>query len=118
LKNIEITFPGKGNKGLAYRPLSDLDQIPEKENVYPEFSMFGELPAWGFYVRHVKGLVLQNISLHLKAADHRPAFVFDDVHGLEMEEVTVVGESKEKKVILRNTSETKIEDSAWIQEIK
>ncbi|MEO1416707.1 MAG: glycoside hydrolase family 28 protein [Bacteroidota bacterium] len=118
LKNIEITFPGKGNKGLAYRPLSDLDQIPEKENVYPEFSMFGELPAWGFYVRHVKGLVFQNISLNLQAPDHRPTFVFDDVHGLDMREVQVLGESKEKKVILRNTSDTKIEDSAWIQEIK
>src|SRR4051812_5580658 len=29
---------------------------PEAENVYPEPRMFGEIPACGFFVRHVKDL--------------------------------------------------------------
>mgnify|MGYP000560200848 CR=1 FL=1 len=41
--------------------------------------MFGELPAWGFYVRHVNGLTLDQIELKIEEPDYRPAFVFDDV---------------------------------------
>ena len=48
LENIEITFPGRGNKGLAYLPLNRLHDVPELAENYPEFSMFGELPAWAF----------------------------------------------------------------------
>lgn len=72
---------------MAYVPLSRLNQVPEKENSYPEFSMFGELPAWGFYVRHVSGLTFKNIKLTLAKQDFRPAFIFDDVKGLEMQQV-------------------------------
>ncbi len=61
LSNIEITYPGRGTKGMAYAPLSRLHQVPEDTSGYPEFSMFGELPAWGFYVRHVEGLVMRDV---------------------------------------------------------
>ncbi|MEM9720642.1 MAG: glycosyl hydrolase family 28 protein [Bacteroidota bacterium] len=110
LENIRIRFPGRGNKGLAYLSLSRLDEIPEVEAKYPEFSMFGELPAWGFYVRHVKGLTLKNIQLELEAPDYRPAFVFDDVTGLRIEDLTIQGDAKPKGIILHNTQEVFVEN--------
>lgn len=109
LENIEIIYPGKGNKGLANAPLSRLDRIPEKIKDYPEFSMFGELPAWGFYVRHADGLIMKNIQLKIKEADYRPAFVFDDVKNLEIESLKITGETKEKQIVLHNTNNRKIE---------
>jgi hypothetical protein len=84
LENIEISYPGRANKGMAYMPLDRLDAVPENENGYPEFTMFEELPAWGFYVRHVNGLTMQNICLRLAEDDFRPAFVFDDVTDLQL----------------------------------
>ncbi len=99
LENITINYPGGGNKAYAYASLSRLDQIPEKEHDYPEFSMFGELPAWGFYVRHANGIVFRNVTLKIRKKDYRPAFVFDDVQGLTMENWRVVGDEKEKKVV-------------------
>jgi hypothetical protein len=39
---------------MAYIPLTALERVPEQIKEYPEFSMFGELPAWAFYVGHVK----------------------------------------------------------------
>ena len=51
----------------------------------PEFSMFGELPSWGFYVRHVKGITFRNVKLQLAADDYRPAFVLDDVEDVTLE---------------------------------
>jgi hypothetical protein len=85
LENIEVLCPGKASKGMAYVPMSRIDKIPENINKYPEFSMFGELPAYGIYVRHVRGLKLKNVQYKLKDHDFRPVYVFDDVEGLEQE---------------------------------
>ena len=113
LENIEIIFPGRGNNGLANAPLWRLEQIPEKETEYPEFSMFGELPAWGFYVRHMNGLTLRNIKLQLQAPDYRPALVFDDVRNLKIQNMSIKGEHKPRYIILNNTEnvETDNEDA-------
>jgi polygalacturonase len=82
LENIEIFCPGKASKGMAYVPLSRLDAVPEKIDDYPEFTMFGELPSYGLYGRHVRGLILNNVNFRLKDSDFRPKYVFDDVEGI------------------------------------
>jgi hypothetical protein len=46
---------------------------------YPEPSLFGVLPAYGIYARHVVGLTMENVSLSYKVQDERPAVVLDDV---------------------------------------
>ncbi len=79
LENITISYPGRGHKAMAYAPLDRLDAIPENASDYPEFSMYGELPAWGFYIRHVKGLQMKNVKLSIDDADYRPAMVLDNV---------------------------------------
>ena len=56
--------------------------------------MFGELPAWGLYVRHVDGLTLNNVSLRIKAPDYRPAIVLDDVLQFKTEELVIKGDLK------------------------
>ena len=109
LENIEIIYPGRGNKGLAYAPLSRLDDVPERVGDYPEFSMFGELPAWGFYVRHVDGLTLKNIKLSITAPDYRPAIVFDDVENLDCQSVYIEGDNKHSDIILHNTGKVKFD---------
>src|SRR5438874_3159002 len=55
--------------------------IPEMPREYPEPSLFGVLPAYGIYARHVKGLTVENVSLRFKVEDERPAVVLDDVDG-------------------------------------
>lgn len=101
LENIEITYPGRSSKGMAYLPLSRLHQVPENIKNYPEFDMFGELPAWGMYVRHAKGLHFKNLTFKLENDDFRPAFVFDDVNNLQMENIDLP-KSNKKDIILRN----------------
>ncbi len=102
LENIEIRYPGRGNNGLANMPLSRLDAVPEQVQDYPEFSMFGELPAWGFYIRHVDGLKLKNIRLSIEDRDYRPAIVFDDVRNAIILEMSVIGDNKDKYLVLHN----------------
>jgi polygalacturonase len=77
LSNITVLHQGGGTKDdAAIEP-------PEKENGYPEPNMFGTLPAYGFYLRHVKGLEMSNIEVRYEKEDQRPAFVLDDVKGAD-----------------------------------
>jgi polygalacturonase len=102
LENIEVNFPGRGNDGLAIIPINRLNDVPEMESSYPEFTMFGELPAWGFYVRHVDGLTMKNISITAREKDFRPAYVFDDVKNLKMDAIHIVEEKQGPKIILKD----------------
>ena len=79
LENITIRYPGRATKGMAYMPLWRKGDVPEQIQKYPEFTMFGELPAWGFYLRHVSHVTFINVHLSLDAEDYRPAIVTDDV---------------------------------------
>ncbi len=73
LSNIHLGFEGGGTKAEAFR------EIPEKPTSYPESTMFGTLPAYGFFCRHVKGLRFHNLQFETSAPDYRHAIVFDDV---------------------------------------
>ena len=49
LSNIRIETEEAGKAEWVERA------IPEGPKAYPEARMFGRLPAYGFYARHVKG---------------------------------------------------------------
>jgi polygalacturonase len=78
LDNIRLTFAGGGKASDAHR------EVPENASGYPEHSMFGTLPAYGFYCRHVKNLTLRGIQTSLAQPDERPALVLDDVETAEL----------------------------------
>ena len=61
--------------------LPDPFNVPEAPADYPESSMLGILPAWGMYLRHVRGIRLENIALRTETPDGRPCAVLDDVWG-------------------------------------
>jgi len=50
----------------------------EKEKEYPEATMWGMLPAKGFYVRHARNVNMRNVTVRTLNADKRPAFVYED----------------------------------------
>jgi hypothetical protein len=45
--------------------------------------MFGELPAYGFFVRHVKALQMNDVQVSYLSEDARPAIVMRDVKGVD-----------------------------------
>ncbi len=111
LENIEITYPGRASKAQAYFPLFRLKDFPEKVNNYPEFSMFGETPAWGFYVRHAENIKMKNIVLKLDDSDFRPAFVLDDVKGMDLEKIILPAGYQNNQIIAKDASGIKLSDS-------
>ena len=104
LENIELIYPGGGNKGTAYVGLDSLGSVPEKESDYPEFSMFGELPSWGFYVRHAAGIKFKNVTMRYGQDDFRPAVVVDDVQGLALENVKIPTAQTAPVVVLKGVT--------------
>ena len=78
LQNIRIEFLGGGTLEDAAR------EIPERPDAYPSCRMFAALPAYGFFVRHVKNIVFRNVDLSFEHDDYRPAMIFDDVADLEL----------------------------------
>src|SRR5262249_55130922 len=87
LRNIEIEVPGGGAADDAK------GEMPEKESAYPEYNMFGKtMPAYGMYVRHVRGLKLEHVKTTAKQEDARPEAVKVDV-----EEATANGAADERR---------------------
>jgi len=78
LSNISIEQTGGEKKEIVYA------NIPEKESSYPEGYMFGTLPAYGFYIRHVKNITLDGMDFRYQQPDARPAVFLDDA-----EDVTI-----------------------------
>jgi polygalacturonase len=79
LREIDIAGAGGGTHEQAQRT------IPEEPSKYPEHSMFGILPAHGFYCRHVRGLRIEGVRLAPVAPDLRPAIICDDVENLDIQ---------------------------------
>jgi len=92
VSDARIVMAGGGDSSL-----SEIE-VPEKEGAYPSGRMFGRLPAYGFYVRHARGVSLRNISISCDRADARPALIADDVAGLAVEGLRAEGRLRLRNV--------------------
>jgi len=108
LENIEIIFEGGADPKIANVSIDKLNTIPENPKSYPEFSVFGELPAWGFYVRHVKDITFRNIKLILIKSDYRPAFVFYDAKNVSIKNVELNSFQKVPALVFQNSDNVSI----------
>ena len=64
--------------------------------------MFGELPAYGFFIRHVKGLQMRDVEVSYLSPDLRPAFWLNEVSGAEFIHVKAQHETDVSTFVLRN----------------
>ena len=61
---------------------------PELEKSYPEPTMFGVMPASGFYLRHLRNLEMSHVEIANAAPDARPSFYLSDVERADFFAVT------------------------------
>ena len=71
----DIIIHHKGGVTQADLPKIDEALKDEKEREYPEATMWGNLPAKGFYVRHARHVSFQNVVVTTDEPDARPEFV-------------------------------------------
>jgi hypothetical protein len=98
LNHIRLSFQGGGTKEFVNR---EIPELPEK---YPEFRMFGMLPAYGFYCRHAENVTFNDIESDYTETDERPAFVCDDICGLELCRIKAKSAGNEPLIKCMNVS--------------
>lgn len=76
LSDISIHHKG-GVKAADLAAINDTIR-DEKEKAYPEATMWGNLPAKGFFVRHARNVVFDDVQIQTEQPDVRPDFVRDD----------------------------------------
>jgi hypothetical protein len=104
LKNIRTTAQGGGVAELVERV------VPELERTYPDAYMFGDLPAYGLYCRHVDGLKLDGVDLNVDQPDARPAVVLDDVRRAVIRAMQAVPPAEGSPLVwLRSARECRLE---------
>ena len=96
-------------------PVTALAKIPEYAEHYPEFNMFGEMPAWALFVRHARGVSIKDCSFSADAPDYRPAFVLDDVSKFSASKVKISG--AKAVAVVRKGRATKI-DGFVVKQVK
>lgn len=99
---IRIEHRGGGNRDQANRLLS------EEEKRYPEPNMFGPTPSHGFFLRHVRGVAMDNVKIAAQSEDPRPAFVLEDVHGAEFVAVRSPRITGQPTLVLRNVTDVSV----------
>ncbi|HSL22443.1 MAG TPA: glycoside hydrolase family 28 protein [Vicinamibacterales bacterium] len=112
LSNIRIHYKGGGTAAqAALAP-------PENETAYPEPVMFGEMPAYGFFIRHVSGLEMRNVRVGFAADDLRPAFVLNDVTGAEFQHVRAARAASVPTFVLRNVRDFAVHESPPVPDVR
>ena len=102
IKKVQVDYATIADKAVNYMPLDSFHIITEATSSYPEFSMFGELPVWGFYARHVNGLKMKKILVKMNGKDFRNACLFNDVKKLKLNKVAATGSNAKPDIIIMN----------------
>ena len=110
LSNIRVYAKGGGTKEQAAL------EPAERENIYPEPTMFGELPSYGFFIRHVKGLQVRDVEVSYLSPDLRPAFWLNDVKGAEFIHVKAQREGDVPAFVLKDVSDFSLQQSWPLQD--
>jgi polygalacturonase len=96
LDNIRIYYAGGGTEEHATtRPSDRVTDYPEPQN-------HGPMPAYGFFVRHVKNLELSDIQVSTAKPDVRPPFVIEQARGVDLSNVKATRGDGVPMAILRN----------------
>jgi polygalacturonase len=113
LNNVRIAYKGGGTG-------ADRELVPqEKENAYPEPDMFGNMPSYGLYARHVSGLSLSDVELSTDAPDARPAFMLNDVSVADFNHVKTQRPSSPAGAptfVLQNVKDFVLRNSPWLKD--
>jgi polygalacturonase len=94
IENITLDHIRLVNKGGLKQGdyTAETAQVPELEKAYPEPAKWGNLPSYGFFIRHVKAISLSDIQLSSMGNEMRKPIVADDVDDLFINNIRTEGD--------------------------
>jgi polygalacturonase len=112
ISNVRILYRGGGTAEDAAR------EVPEREDTYPEPSMFGTLPAYGLFVRHARNVTLRDVAVGVMADDARPPVVLQDVQGIRFDHVDAPRGANVPFAVLRDVSDLVLRDVQGVADLR
>jgi polygalacturonase len=103
LSNIRIYYKGGGQKSYSSRV------VPEFEKEYPEPYLWGIMPSYGFFFRHVKNLTMHDVELSYIQQEWRPPFILQDVAGADIHDIRAEKESGVSSFVLKNANDLSLD---------
>ena len=107
---------------LHYRSESEIGSAvlepQEDEQKYPEPTMFGPLPAQGFFIRHVKNIECSNVEIACDQPDSRPVFWLSNVDGADFFRIKAPKEHKSSMFALHNVQDLRVSVSRGIKDVE
>jgi hypothetical protein len=79
IHDVYFEHSGSGTKEMA--ALNPPEAAEDKD--YPDPDMFGDIPASGFFLRHVNNIEFTNVEIAFRQPDARPVFWMDRVEGAD-----------------------------------
>jgi hypothetical protein len=80
--------------------------------------MFGEIPAYGFFIRHIRGLEMNNISVSYLKDDARAPFIINDGKSIESRNVKAAHAAGVPTFILNDIENFSIHDSYPLDDLR
>jgi hypothetical protein len=78
----------------------------------------GIMPAYGFYIRHVNGIKLNNVEVGYLGKEVRPAIIMDDVKDADFFRIKTQTVAGTKSIILNNVEGFSIQASEGFKDKK
>lgn len=113
LRRINVRYAGNARRDVAHVPWDQPDAVPEKRANYPEYSMFGELPAWALYVRDASGVVFEDVTFSLGGVDFRPAMALDRVSNVVLERSTISNRTEGPVAVVSRSRDVRFDRMSW-----
>jgi polygalacturonase len=105
VSDVTINFDGGGTTAQSEK------DYPENDEDYPESTRYGDLPAYGFFCRHVAGLTFRDVSFDYDVQEARSPLIFDDVKNLKLFNFSAqVSKDAPAQLILKNTHDVFISE--------
>jgi hypothetical protein len=114
LNNIRMVNLGNVKSGEY---LADYTKVKEDEKGYPQPTVWGNLPSYGFFIRHVKHISLSNITLGSAETDQRVPVIVVDVERLLVKGFHLDLPSGNTEFLLKEVKDDQI-DSKLVKRIK
>jgi hypothetical protein len=73
--------------------------VKEDEKGYPQPTTWKNLPAYGLYIRHAKGISVTGLMLGTTAPDVRIPIVTDDVNNIQIKDCQLSGKNPDRPFV-------------------
>ncbi len=87
-----------------------------EDEPYPDPDMFGDIPASGFFLRHIDNLEMTNVEIAFKQPDARPVFWMDHVEGVDLFRVKTPKVLKAPVFAMRDVKDFRVAGSRHVSD--